>query len=326
MACRAGLACPAHGQWNRKPFICNIALKTICEFFVFSPLGDSSVGEVSLTSSAYSEVRKVFSPDDTGTYPHPDYAIKISEFEDSERLKWLFNLIACETGRRPTEKEYSSSEDWASPNLFRVRRCRRYDEQDLLSCELASWTAQWTGEFLPWLAELCAQEDECLVSDEQFDVEADVGWLQPNSEPVVSDKLKLILEAERFQGLNFREVRGRRQSRRLWQPWSSVEMPPVQLPKVNTNGLPYDGDLRAGLVFEDGAKLAELKFVRSDVEMLRPFDFAITCERVGANALLAFRKYVVSQRFRRTIRDLEKNARKLGLVMPPTAFIPVHLI
>lgn len=105
----------------------------------------------------------------------------------------------------------------------------------------------------------------------------------------------------------------------IWEPWSTVTMPPCCLPLVNSWGEPCgpaDFNNR-GCHYECGPYLPEEKvFLHSEVEALGAFDIAVCREHVGMGNNDRFPPLVVSQQFRKVLKELK---------VPGVAYAPVWL-
>lgn len=187
--------------------------------------------------------------------------------------------------------------------LFVVRRDRTYAHEEILSAELLRLVGSSKS-----FAEFRTDE-----SGESFEVEItprlknkiDFGCSPYHVGVLMSERLKLRLEAAKLAATNFKPVRYNKppkpDTKRLWQFESTVPMPVCQTQRQDTNGhfVTENGPPKSGGYYWDDAGYIpqELVFKREEVQKLAPFDIAMTQEFVG-ESFAPYREIIVTQHFR----------------------------
>lgn len=185
---------------------------------------------------------------------------------------------------------------------FGVRRERKYSPSALAECPLLMLHSDRV------IADDGGRSNEEIVTD-QYVVKSyrpkktvPLGVLAPFSAIAVGDKLKKQLEKSKLLALYFENVSG---SSQLWKLGSSVRMPETSVPLVDGTGRQVSSENDWSKFeerwFDDGFIEAELVYSKNS---LTPFDIGVTAERVGQHNAGAYRRCIVTQKFRNFLHEL----------------------
>lgn len=138
-----------------------------------------------------------------------------------------------------------------------------------------------------------------------------VGWMM-----LFTEKLKDAFVAENLASVEFRPVKlDSGEASGLWQLWSPVRMPPLNMKLLNSRHEPFMGDTMKGCILGEGSYVwGVLRYHEQDMKKLPPVDVAITAEWFGPGGHHRNRFYVVSQRFRRVAEKLAPGQFSYGMV------------
>jgi hypothetical protein len=216
-----------------------------------------------------------------------------------KRLKELLRLIEVKYGFKPCSRRVVPRSDMAS--VFGVRRFRTYTNAEINECELLAidHVEMEIGKHKRGTMEQA--DSDTYVSDERKPKpNVFLGMLTPFRQISVSKELKTILEAIPMRVVKFEPVINLEGV--VWKLTSEVTMPRSLIPIQNEQGedvLPdvWRDQWDAKYFDDSGCLPVELRYKRSDIEKLPPFDIAVTLEREGLR-FSASRYLVVTQQFR----------------------------
>lgn len=208
-------------------------------------------------------------------------------------------------------------------NYFGVRRKVTWTKKEIDACEMLwlrhkltiannrdATPEQWQGE------EYVAGVDEKQHSAVQF------GGLCPFTGLAVAEPLRTQLLESGLKGLYLPPVTFvppvAKVRKLLWALKSTVILPrPLNLLQ-GEHGSEPEPNTEWACWWDDGGKRPEvLKFRRSEVQAVGPFDIAMTYERVGITVQGAFRQCLVTQRFREVMTQLKVKG---------VDYVPVELV
>jgi hypothetical protein len=176
-----------------------------------------------------------------------------------------------------------------------------------------------------WLAKMAPRSDFGpleVLGNKMLEKPKALGLLDPYAVLGMNSWLVEHLKMREMKGFIAREIevlKRKPQHLAIWEPWSTVTMPFCCLPIFNSWGEPSGPELTSnrGCHFEGGPYLsAEMCFLRPEVEALGEFDIAVCREHVGMGNNDRFPPLVVSQRFRKVLKELK---------VPGVAYAPVWL-
>ena len=208
-------------------------------------------------------------------------------------------------------------------NYFGVRRKVTWTKREIDACEMLwlrhkltiannrdATPEQWQNE------EYVAGVDEKQRSSVQF------GSLCPFTGLAVADPLRTQLLESGLKGLHLPPVifvpPEARVKKPLWALKSTVILPrPLNLLQ-GEHGSEPEPNTEWACWWDDGGKRPEvLRFRRSEVDEVGPFDIAMTYERVGITVQGAYRQCIVTQRFRAMMTRLKVKG---------VDYVPVELV
>lgn len=256
----------------------------------------------------------------TGQSPRQNPAFLILNIPvEHPKLPEVLRIIRDETGRIPIPHRIMRH-NGENMKYFYVRVFREYEERDVRD--------------LPYVVVHCKRRigdsrDPLQTDDEQYLAKANnrlkahwkYGSLGFHTAYAMSRRLKELLEQEPMRGFLPHLVlfdKPEKAAKELWQPWSEVVMPPCLLPLVDNLGEPTTSDGLAdpieytdrprypgrGVHYEGGPYIPEeLCYSATEVAALGEFDVAIARERVGNFKRGAFRPLIISQRFRKVLKQ-----------------------
>lgn len=138
----------------------------------------------------------------------------------------------------------------------------------------------------------------------------------------LAEPLRSILLEEELAGLYLPPVsfvpENRKVGKPLWAVRSSVILPRALNLLQGELGNPAEPNTEWGCYLDDGGRVPPVwRYRRSEVESLRPFDIAMTFERLGPHLRAAYRSCIVSQRFRETLTKYKVKG---------VEYVPVELV
>lgn len=231
--------------------------------------------------------------------------IEVEEPEGSERLEKLLMIIRERFQYVPSQRRIIPISQ--RHNTFGVRKVRSYsvseiENADLLCICLADAAI---GEF--------GQRTESDVDEERFTVKGgsersgvSIGFLSPFFAIAVSDEFKEKLECFSLKCVAFEKT----DSPTIWKLSSSLVLQRSGTPLVDGLGNFVGADDWAGTwsdkyLDDGGYEPPEFQYPADVIKNYPEFDVAITSERIGGTKPAAFRRIVVSQRFRIALENLE---------------------
>jgi hypothetical protein len=167
-----------------------------------------------------------------------------------------------------------------------------------------------------------AREDYVAKVDSRLNSGVQFGSLMPFTALAVAEPLRSQLLEENPRGLHLPPVcflpEARKVGKPLWAVRSRVVMPrPLNLLQ-GEQGNPVEPNTEWWCWWDDGGRdPAVLRYQRTEVEALGPFDIAMTFERVGQTEQGAYRQCIVTQRFREVMGKLKVKG---------VDYVPVELV
>lgn len=228
--------------------------------------------------------------------------------ESDSRLIQLYEAIWNKYGLRPKLHHVIPLEDRNA--YFGLRRNVRWskseiDESELLWLRNKKLIATHASRNPDQLAreEYVASLDSKQRSSVQF------GSLMPFTALGVAEPLRTKLIAKELKGLYLPSIifvpEKQALQKPLWGLRSSVILPNALNLLQGEHGNPIAPNSEWWCWWDDGGRdPVELRYDRAAVEELGCFDIAMTSERVGQTEQGAYRQCVVSQKFRKTLTDL----------------------
>ena len=233
-------------------------------------------------------------------------SLKVDELEGAPRLRKLLDAIESKYGFIPSSRKIVPID--RRDYVFGVEKIREYDEKDLELADLLhiSHVKDIIGKYLRGTDE-DVEEERYLVAENSRKRDVPFGLLSPFLAIAVSGEFKANIEQKGLLGVEFEPVI---HGKEIWKLSSSLIMPRCLTPLVNGQGESVEPNQWNGkwsdIFFDDGGyEPPELCYRYDDLKRMGRFDLAVTAERTGGYKPMAFRRLVVSQRFRRVLDSME---------------------
>jgi len=231
--------------------------------------------------------------------------IEVSEPDESPRLAKILHLIEEKYGFKPNPNGVCDTA--RSHELFGVERIRKFSKSEMDRAEYLSFG------MLKVIAHAAYRDQEKFATDtyvvKEFRKSVNpvlIGALMPFHAIALNGDMKKRLEPYDIVGAEFGdEVLG--SHGKLWKFGSSIILPRCLTRLVNGQGRdvddPDDWQTNTEQLYDDGCKPVVFRYRRSDFDKIGRFDLAMQNEIVGNHQAGAYRGCVVSQRFRRILRE-----------------------
>jgi len=251
---------------------------------------------------------------------NPDYRVLVFDVTDPN-LQVALEIVESLTGLIPLKGKLDRHQ---RKNWFFCKIERVHNRKDITQAPLLQLLAK---KEVAYPAPTHHPESFVLLADAKLkNSKWHYGYADVHVAPLCDDQLRNQLAAENLRGLLFDSVGysppEKAHYRTLWRMTSSIQMPRLRTPLVDSDGKPFVGPLTndetcLGCYADDGiASPAILRFSREEVADLGAFDAAVTQERIGSWDTSAYRNVIVSQRFRQVFEQLK---------IPGAEFLPVCL-
>ncbi len=157
------------------------------------------------------------------------------------------------------------------------------------------------------IANWCATDNRgyVLAADARLKNRMTLGWVRTIIVPYASEEGREQLRSGHLDGLDFIPARFDRPdkvTKPLYQISSRVTLPKCRLSLQDHLG---QVSVCGGSWSDGGYSPPILRYIRKDVDALRPFDIALTLEKMGGLPTHHRHNLIVSQRFRRHLANLK---------------------
>ena len=232
--------------------------------------------------------------------------IEVLEPADSPRMARILALIEEKYGFRANPNGVFDMS--RSRELFGVQRVRKYSRSEMDGAEYLSFGMV---RFIAHAAFRDQQQfaaDSYVVRDFRKSAKTNLmGCLSPFHAIALNGDMKNRLEAYGLVGANFNDEVGG-SCGELWKFGSSIVLPRCLTRLVNGQGRdvdhPDDWRIHTEQLYDDGCRPVSIRYMRCDFQAIGRFDVAMQREFVGNHQAGAYRGCLVSQRFRRILKDL----------------------
>lgn len=201
--------------------------------------------------------------------------------------------------------------------FFHVRKLREFTNDQLTNAKYLELqaTKYQIGHHAGATPEELETETYAVENDSCQKSKVDFGFISPFPALGVSESLKGRLEEFGLRGLHFEPIVVRKQSgvprKPLWKLTSSVVLPRSKtkfITKFGNDKEPYDDwsdKWECAYFYDCGYEPPVLAYASEDIASAEPFDIAVTAEKTGNGPGIAFRRIIVSQRFRKIMTNLK---------------------
>ncbi|MFZ2278335.1 MAG: hypothetical protein WAW39_11070 [Prosthecobacter sp.] len=249
--------------------------------------------------------------------------LKVELDENDPRLAKLYEAIYAKYQLKPSYWTVIPKAERA--HYFGLKRKVVWTEQEIDAAEFLelSSSRQIANHENPD-DEQWEREDYVAEVDKKQSTAVQLGFMSPFHGLAVAEPLRSNLLAADLAGLNLTPVifvRGGKVKKPLWALKSHVILPDTLNPIQNGRGdivASNKGWERFESRHLDDAERdpPTLRYKRSEVETLKPFDIAMTSARFGNGREIAYRWCVVSQKFRAELKRQK---------VPALSYVPVSL-
>ncbi|MEM9479583.1 MAG: hypothetical protein AAGA58_08025 [Verrucomicrobiota bacterium] len=239
--------------------------------------------------------------------------LKVREPEDSPKLNLLIQALKRRYGIKPSEWFIVPEE--LRDHYFGVRKEREFSDKQMMDAEYLRLIA--TRFQIGTHSRRSTPEDETyyVKNDGKQGTKVEFGFISTFAALGISQGLKERIEAHNLKAILFDPITVRRKDDKpprkpLWKVHSNIILPRTCCRYIDAKGHvkePYDDwsyKWECAYFDDAGHVPTVLSYHRKDIEAIKPFDIAMTAEKLGNGPFISFRHTIVSQRFRKMMNDM----------------------
>lgn len=243
--------------------------------------------------------------------------------ENDPRLAKLYEAIYAKYHLKPSLWTITPKAERA--HYFGVRRKVVWTEREINEAEYLELSAsRQIADHENPDDEQWEREDYVAELDQKQYTAVQLGIMSPFHGLAVAEPLRSGLLAANLAGLNLTPVifvGGGKVKKPLWALKSHVTLPKTLNPVQNGQGEIVDPSkpwerFESRHLDDAGRDPPTLRYKRAEVEVLKPFDIAMTHARFGNGREISYRWCVISQKFRAELKRLK---------VPALSYVPVVL-